>query len=305
MATGLVAGFGIPCLPFFLAAPHSFVHDVIGDQISRTTVGSSSLPVDSRLVLLSGLHGLTVLHAGVGLALLLALIFVGLVGFGYGLAWRNVSRFDLLILGCALTTTVAMFRARDMYDHYAYFPAVFYVLLVAVCISRILDRGAVAQGWSWLARPAVPVAFAVAVAALAVPDQVHYAKTYLAGAFDPSAVLDLVIPKGACVVADQSTDAIVANRFVADKPCPSVVDPYGTWLATYEAHLPPYYGPVPASFVARWRTWLGEADYVIEIGPQSDILPWPPSQVAWFNSRFTQVYRQPGMAVYRSAVPAG
>lgn len=300
LAIGVVAGFVVPCLPFFLAAPHGFVHQIVGAQLSRTTLGSGSLPVGERLLHLSGLSGLTVLHAGTGLALLLAVGFLLLVGFGYGLSVTTTSRFDLFILGAAALTSLAMFRAHDMYDHYAYFPAAFYVLLAAVSVARIIERGSALPRLRWLGAPAVPVAAAVLVAGLAVPEQVHYAKTYLSGAFDPRFVVKTFVPKGSCVVSDQVSDALVSGRFVASGPCPAVVDPYGTWLTRYETHLPPYTGPVPADFEADWRIWLDEADYVIEVGPQSSIIPWPEDQVAWFNSHFTSVYSQSGLVIYRN-----
>jgi hypothetical protein len=304
MATGVLVGFVTPCLPFLVLAPGGFVHDVFVDQVSRTTLGAGSLAPAQRLVQFTGLTGLTLLHASVGLALALAFVVIGGVAFVWGTARRSLQRFDVFVLLSLLTLTLAMFRARDMYDHYAYFPAAFLALLVGGALARARTFLASIKRLRWMAVPAVPGAFTVAVVAFVVPQQVAYARTYLGGAFDPAPVLQRVIPAGSCVVADQVTDIVVADRFVAHRDCPSVVDPYGTWLATYETHLPPYTGPLPQSFVLRWRRWLASADFVVLVGPQSDILPWPQAQVTWFDGRFTEVVNQAGLTIYRNNAAA-
>ncbi len=298
LAIGAAAGFAIPCLPFFAAAPYGFVHQIIGDQLSRTMPGAAPISVDGRLIQLSGLGGLHVLHAGPGLALLLAVFFVAVVAFALGQAGTSLTRFELFLVGVVIASSAVMFRSRDMYQHYAYFPATFYVLLFSTSLVRIRDRVARRPRFAWLALPALPAAFAVVVAGLVVPEQVSYARTLLAGAFDPREVIDTFIPKGACVVSDQVSDALVANRFAADGACPDVVDPYGTWVATDEAHLPPYTGPVPPSFELKWRNWLTEADFLVEVAQNSDVMPWPPDQVAWFDAHFTLTYHQPGLVIY-------
>jgi hypothetical protein len=298
MAIGLAAGFGLPCLPFLLLAPHGFIHQVFGDQVARTTLGAGSLPAGDRLLQLTGLRALTAFDARPGTAMFIAAAFLVFVSLTIGCDLPGIDRLDVLLICAAVVTTIAMFNARDMYDHYAYYPAPVYAMLGARCLARVVDWASART--PWLATPWLPAGLGVALMAFAVPQQVSYARDYLAGAFDPRVALTSVIPEGACVVSDQVTDAIVADRFVAsNSSCPDVVDPYGTWLAAYAEHLPPWSGPLPESFVRRWEHWLDEADYVVAVGPRTTIIPWPVDLAAWFDAQFSVAFQQPGLIVYR------
>ena len=75
LGKGIAVGFGVPCLPFVLLAPTSFFRQVVTDQFLRLTPANSQVgtPIN-RLVDLTGLSGLTVIHATANLALGLGLL---------------------------------------------------------------------------------------------------------------------------------------------------------------------------------------------------------------------------------------
>ena len=301
LALGAIVGFAVPCLPFFLAAPNAFLHDVIIDQLSRAAPGAGSLPATQRLLMMTGVSGLPGLHAATGLAVGIAIGLVVFVVLVYGVLVRSNTRADWFVLGASAAITAAMFFSHELFDHYTYFPAAFLAMLVGICVARALTAlGAVdVLILRHLGAPVIPMVLAVVVAVLVVPQQTSYAKSYLSGAEDPSTILAGLIPPGACVVLDESTFAIVANRFdPAKHGCPAVVDPYGVWLATFSAHLPPYSGPYPEEFVATWGQWLNRADDVVLVGPQSDVIPWSADLTSWFNGDFRLLFSQPGLFVY-------
>ena len=100
------------------------------------------------------------------------------------------------------------------------------------------------------------------------------------------------IPKGACVVTDEASLTISADRF-ADLPtgCPDIIDALATTLVLSNGvsvqagadHMP--------LVVAAWRSWLGKADYVW-LSPAHGSrrrIPWTPALSAWFNANFAKL----------------
>jgi hypothetical protein len=106
----------------------------------------------------------------------------------------------------------------------------------------------------------------------------------------PSAIAtaDRLIPPGSCVVTNDASLTIVANRFVSNvAECPSVVDSYGTFLAMTDGWTGGASPPVIRAAVRTWETWLARADYLwidqASIGGQ---LPWTPALYSYIVSHF-------------------
>ena len=148
-----------------------------------------------------------------------------------------------------------------MYDHYTYFLAPFVAMLAASTLALAVASGSGGEQRQRLLS-SLPAVVAVTLAVFLVPQQMFYARMYLAGATDTAETIQAIIPPGSCVVADQITTVMVADRFEAKSPsCPFIVDAYGTWIDTFPEHLPPYSGAdLPADFSQRWKNWFARAD---------------------------------------------
>jgi hypothetical protein len=107
------------------------------------------------------------------------------------------------------------------------------------------------------------------------------------------------------VVFDEAGNLTDSNRFFSSRPgCPALVDAFGLWLTDNDGIAPPA-APRSEAFVAKWRTWLGRADYAVLGAPQSDYLPWTNDLVSWFNSNYRLVASQPSVYVYKHVTGLG
>ncbi len=307
LVIGLVLGAGVTCAPFAAFAPRAFVHDVITSQISRGTSGRGALSLAQRLVEITGLSGLPTINATTGLAVGLSIGIGVLAVVVYGARWRQVSRLEWFALLAVATAILGTFSSPEFYDHYAYFPAAFLALLVALCAGQVVGgarhlarrleghgvRVAVAVGCV-----AVVLAF-VASLVFVVGQDASYASSYLSPAGDPAAQVDAQIPAGACVAFDYAIFGINANRFnPTAQGCPAIVDPFGMWLSRDKGVPPPASPPFPPAFVTAWHSWLARADYVVLSIPYSDYIPWTPALASYFNQNFVLVSSQPRTFVY-------
>ena len=305
LVLGTLAGFIVPCLPFFLLAPHAFIHDVFVTQLAHTGSGAVGASSSVRLLTLTGFWGISFLHTKTALALCFAIVLVICVALVYGLSAHSPNTpADWFILGSAVVTTTVMFIPSSYFDHYAYFPAAFVALLIGSCAARAI-RALGALDRRFVGRPAylvVPALVSLVAIAVLVPEQVSYARSYLSySPEEPGTIVNRLTPPGACVVSNIVTATILANRFdPAKEGCPAVVDPFGVWQATFPSHPPPYPGPYPEPFVATWGQWLNRANDVVLVGAKSgDLIPWSAALTTWFNNNFQPLYSQPGFYVYK------
>jgi hypothetical protein len=147
-----------------------------------------------------------------------------------------------------------------------------------------------------IALPALVVVGAV----LVLPSATSYARSFLSSAYDPQATIAAHVPKGACVVFDEAGNLIASGRFFSSKPgCPALVDAFGLWLTDNDGIGPNAQVPHSEHFVAKWRSWLERADYVVLSAPQSNYVPWTMELIAWFNGNYRLVASGPKTYVYR------
>lgn len=302
--TGAVAGFSIPCLPFFVASPHAFVRDIFTVQFGRlgSTAGRYySYPASFRVSEITGLPGLTVFHPSTGFDVGVAIAFATGVALIYAGAFRRLPDAEWMFAIAAALSVAGFFSSSEFYDHYAYFTAPLLAILLAVSISRLVAR---------IPRLGLaPVVMGVAGLAFLLPQQAGFARTYLSATTDDTSAAEQFIPAGACVLFDDPDFAIDADRYSpAGRSCPGVVDPFGLWLA--DAGFNPTFGTeLPDSFVTTWAQWLERADYVMLVAPYSDYIPWTNQLMSWFSSNYRLVYSAPNLVVYQhvggGAPPAG
>lgn len=298
----LPTGFLLPVLPFLAPAPMTFIGSTISDQVART---GSTVSMGVRVANLTGLidiintHGVVTFNAGAhslfaadalaflgnpaglgwlpvpGIALL-----AGVIAAGYIWQFRRRTQLEWLSLATAVLASAAILSYSAFYYHYPDFPAPWLALTLGFA------AGALARDWEL--RAIVVPAFAVLLVLVA---GLQIRETFPLRRPTTEAMAHR-IPPGSCLVTDEASLAIAADRF-ADLPpgCPDIVDALAATLVLSNgvsvqggaAHMP--------RVVATWRTWLGKADYVW-LSPAHGSrrrIPWTPALSAWFNANFTKL----------------
>ena len=125
LLVGVLLGFGVPVLPFFLAAPHALLHDVISAQLGRSSPGLDALSISQRLEKITGLSALPILHATTGEAIALSIALAIIVVMVYAVTGRHASRLEWFAVAAVATVLTGMFLSPEFYSYYAYFPAAF------------------------------------------------------------------------------------------------------------------------------------------------------------------------------------
>jgi alpha-1,2-mannosyltransferase len=305
---GLVAGFGVAVLPFFVLAPRAMFHDVVVSQLGRGASGRGNLPYPWRLVLMFGIGGLQSVPSRGSIADWVAVGLVVMVVAGFFAAGRRWTRLEWFLFGATAVTVAAMLASAQFFEQYAYFAFPFGAMLLATSVGRIGEfatrASARLQGAS---ADAVRIAGAVALPTLLVagalsliPSDINAERTLLASAADTGHLVADVIPPGACVVTEDPMILVNANRAVAAEPgCPQTVDAYGMWLTDNNATPPPADPPFPAAFTAKWRAWFERADYAVLSVEFSNYIPWTRDLATWFSANYTKVLSLPRTFVYR------
>jgi Tetratricopeptide repeat len=284
-----------PCLPFLVLAPSDFVHDVLTAQLGRKTNAlGGATGFGDRLLLLSGLGGWRGITDWSLPALVLFAALAVLVLVTYGLAFAERSLLEWFVLVAAVVVNVGMFASAELYDHYAYFPAVFLAILLGVS-----TQGTIAfvsgRRRQWPAHiPSVAsvggIVAATVIVGAGIAHNTAYARAYLGDVSDPSVALRAAVPKGACVLSDFPVDLLIADRLIASRPgCPVIVDPFGLFLTDDGGNQPHPAPPYRQAFLDKWRGWLDHADYVVLRIEFSDFLPWSQEQIDWFNQHYELV----------------
>lgn len=312
LAAGTAAGFAVPCAAFVAMAPGAFFKDVISDQFQRVASGSAGLSWANRIFVLSGLPGITVFDVTAGAAVVAAAALAVFVAAVFGFRRRLVAPADRALLAVAVGAIVPMLVANDIYPHYIYFPAAFVAPLAGCAVAMAIQPRRAPSGSPPRRRTAAALVAAVAaLGAFALPQQAGYARSNLASAAS-SNFLNMLIGPGQCVVSDDPSLLVDADLYRRPPPgCPSVVDPYGTFLASWPGHEPPSLsmgkvpvrvtetGTPPASFVNEWAGWLAHADWVLQLSQVTSYIPWTPQLRAWFARDFHLTTHHRGLWVYR------
>ena len=154
-AIGVTLGFLVTALPFALAAPRSFVRDVVLVQLQRGDLDNGPdlgdrLPVILGLEVVPGPES-----ADRALWLLAAVAVVVVAGVMVNLVRGRLSRLHVVTVAVAGATFVGMAQPRQFFDHYAYFVVACLVLPTGLGVAALVD-----------ALSKRPLAGAVCVAAL-------------------------------------------------------------------------------------------------------------------------------------------
>jgi hypothetical protein len=104
-----------------------------------------------------------------------------------------------------------------------------------------------------------------------------------------------VIPPGACVVTDEVSLTIVANRFPGAIPgCPVVLDALAETLVTGNGVSVQGGARSLPQVTARWQAILSGAQYVWLSSTSDRRIPWTPGLRRWFAGAFRPLELPPG-----------
>jgi hypothetical protein len=279
---GVVAGFGIPTLPFFLAAPGGFIRDVIGTQLGRIpAVDRVSVPV--RLGDLTGIAGI---GGGAVAALIATVVLAAIVVVAFVLPRRRPSRFEWFAIVATVLVGIVQLGPAWYYEHYAAFIAPFLAILLGVSITRLAEPR----------RSRAAMLVATAVAAVLLVSQV--ALVHGESVPDIANTVDTMVPAGACTLSDAPSKLVTTNRFVASAAgCTNMTDPQGATLS---------YGYGSAGAQQLWTVAVAHADYLVTSTPFADwYIPPDATLRAYVAANFT-LHTAGGLLFYvRDGFPAG
>ena len=279
---GVVAGFGIPTVPFVLAAPGGFIRDVIGAQLARIPAGGRvSIPVR-----LGDLTGVGAFGGGAALALIATIVLAALVTAAFVARRRKPAPLEWFAIAATFFVELAQLGPASYYEHYAAFSAPFLGILLGISLGRLVERR--------LSRVAIAVATVGTVALLV--NQVVLIHSEAAP--DIAGTVDAVVPAGGCALSDAPSKLVTTDRFVATSPgCTVLIDPAGATLA---------YGYGSAAAEGFWTAALEHADYLVTSTPFAHwYIPPDPTLRAYVAHNF-RLLRSGGLLIYvRDGFAAG
>jgi hypothetical protein len=318
-ALAVAAGFLVPTLPFAALAPRGFYSSVVVAQIG-SRLNATRIYSLYRIRLMIGLSD--ILHPPNFVVIGTTVLVIGLVAAGVGAGWRLTRRrpvaLDCFAAAAGGLMAVIFLWPPQFHYHFVGFLVPFLALSVALAVSRLLGAarplairpglrpglgsiprprlGTAPRPGHWVAietaaRRAVAAGAVVGIAVAAVI-QVSYERTQQASV-SPSeyAAVRRVIPPGACVLADEVSYLVVADRFLSDVPgCPVIDDGTGVnYALSGGLSTATGAGRVP-SVAALWRSAFVHSQFVWLSYHASKRIPWTPSIAGYFHAHFTLVH---------------
>jgi alpha-1,2-mannosyltransferase len=300
---GLVIGFCAPASPFLVLAPMAFIRSTILDQADRQ---GSPVALGVRLANLTGLidiynnHGALSFNAGAhsmyaaGAAagigdsnslgwvpIIATIVLAAAIGLGYLLQSRRLTQLEWLALATAVIAAAAVTAYSAFFYHYADFPAPWLALTVGSAAGALAGRSA---AFSTVVVRVFAV-FIVLVTALQIREVYPMRQSTAEG-------MAALIPQGSCVVTDEVSLTIAADRFTALPPgCPDIIDSLAvTLVASNGVSVQGGAAKMP-DVVALWKKDLSAAQYVW-LSPSHGSrrrIAWTTGLSDWFNAHFVMV----------------
>jgi alpha-1,2-mannosyltransferase len=282
LAAGAAAGFGAPVLPFLAMAPAGLTKDVVISQFVR-----ANLQHPAPLPRLTNLAGLSLLpHLSSRLSVLALLAISAVVAIGYLAACRAGARLPTALDWYALIGLVAvtglLLWPYGYWSHYGAVAGPFVALVLALPAGLLRPAE---HRHQIVPLMAVCVVAVIVITALGLRQ--FASETRLHTSTSLAARADRLIPPGSCVLSNDSSLTVSADRFASTSPaCPAMVDAYGTLLAITDGRKMLATPQEVRSVIALWNAEFARAPYVwLETGSQGQI-PWTAALYAYFTSHF-------------------
>ena len=299
---GLVIGFVVPAAPFLVTAPVTFIRSTIFDQAARegspvafgvkmaNLTGLIDFYSDTgKLMLNAGANSMFAAgeQAGIGdahsigwLPILAAVVLVALLVVGYVRQGRRLTPLELLSLATAVVATVMVTAYSAFFYHYADFPAPWIALSLGGAAGALAGH----RRWSKVAMEVFAVLILL-VTVLQVREMYPLQRT-------GAQALASQIPPGACLVTDEVSLTIAADRFARPPAgCPDIIDSLADTLVLSNGVSVQGGAQNMPAVVGQWQTWLSKADYVL-LSPghaSQRRIPWTSGLWSWFNAQFVPV----------------
>jgi hypothetical protein len=294
--------FVVLCLPFFLSTPVNFLSQVFIEQVNRRAIPSDTASIGARLTYMTGFFPTSISPTAVeALAAFIVLALVVVAAY-----WRRLEHetLDVYLLLAALISVVGILAAPESYIYYGYFTAPFLLAVVGLCAGRlgaparrVVDRIDLSRSVKRIISWTAGISSALLVVALVLYVTTFYTNFvwyygYWGPRFD---AITKLIPRGSCVVYDQVSYGVYANRLQSSDPhCPSVVDSSGMWMAWGYQLIP----PAPA-FTAEWKGYFEAAQYVVLSKPHASGVPWDKSLTRWFHHHYRLLSGEAYVWIYK------
>jgi hypothetical protein len=282
LAAGAAAGLVAPVLPFLAMAPTGLTNDVVISQFGRANVEHA--PPLPRLTNLAGLDLFP--HLSNRLSVLVLLAVAAVVAIGYLAACRAGARLptalDWYAVGGLVAVTGMLLWPYGYWPHYGAVAGPFIALVLALPAGLLRPAERRRQIVPLMAVCAVAV---IVIAALGLRQ--FATETRLNALTSLAARADQLIPPGYCVLTNNPSLTVSADRFASASPdCPAMVDAYGTLLAMTDGRKLLATPQEVRSVTALWSTEFAHAPYVwLESGSQGQI-PWTAALYAYFTTHF-------------------
>ncbi len=303
---GTAAGFGIPVLPFALAGLRGFYQSLIVAQVAPR-VNMYRVPQWVRFQVMLGLPGLR-------LPVLLTVAAVaGFVAGALVLTWL-ISRglppaLEWFVLLSTVLVTLMFMWPDQFHYHFAAFFGPFLALSIGLVAGRLAGTVLATRplrGEAWLRWfiPGIAGLVLIGGVVLEARAETGSGTSYVEMTPDATAAvqrLQQVVPPGACMLSDQVSYLIIADRLSSSRPgCPVMLDSLGTDIALSGGGMPGTGAGRNPAVAALWRSAFSHAQYVWLTYQNAGRVPWNPALRAYFKASFTEVlHDHRGDALYR------
>jgi hypothetical protein len=265
------------------------------------------VPISLRLAHLTGLidllndHGRLDLHPGATsmfasdstaytssssagfLSFVVAAIIIAVIALAYLWNPRRPSMLDWFALATMCLAAIAMLYYSAFFYHYPAWAAPWAAITVGCAVGLLAGKHGLQRRM---------VYGAAAVIALIACFELYELGGVSVGTTMP---ISQYIPPGACVVTDEVSLTISADRFTSDKAdCPDVIDSLATTLVLSGGTSIQGGALNMPKVVQGWKNILGKADYVWVSSNSDKRIPWtqkpdPSPLWIWFSDNFTPV----------------
>jgi hypothetical protein len=291
VAGGVAAGFIIPVAPFLAASPHGVYRSLITAQIGRRAHAVRVGAVD-RLRDMAGLTDFQLPSTGavVFISVVIAVAIVGFTVAAWILARKPPPPLDAFAVVATAAVIGMLWWPNQFHYHFSAFLAPF--LAAAIGLSAARWAGALAA-----ARPAAAPWLRWGTSGLAAGlliwfSVLHFGTESRLGPYISPAEISSVtrtIPRGACVVSDEASYLLMANRFSSDVPgCSQMIDGLGTDLALSGGLKPETGAGRHPAVAAAWRSAFRHAGYALLTISQYKRIPYTHGLRQYFRSNFAE-----------------
>jgi hypothetical protein len=217
-------------------------------------------------------------------------LLIVIVAAGYLLARRTLTPADWFALATCVGALAAILGYSAFFYHYPAFPGPWLAIATGVSLAALIERGATA----WARLPQLAVGVVGVVLAFACVLQL----AEVSGLATPKGLTEISsrIPSGSCVLTDETSLVIAANRFETTDPgCPVVIDSLATTLVLTHGVSVQAGANNNAAAVAAWKAMLLKAQYVWLSPNYRRRLPFNfgTAQWTWFTDHFRQIAPNP------------